>query len=184
MSNRAFSPGRFWAVVAKEFIQMRRDRITLVMMLGIPIVQLILFGYAINSDPRHLPTAVLSGDNSVFSRSIVSAMQNSSYFHVVREVASRTESQKMLRNGDAQFVLTIPELFGRRLIRGERPVLLLEADATDPSAASNALASFHEVVRSALQRDLKGPLSHLAACDDPVDIRIHPPVQSRSHLPI
>ena len=174
MSNRAFSPGRFWAVVAKEFIQMRRDRITLVMMLGIPITQLILFGYAINSDPRHLPTAVLSGDNSVFSRSIVSAMQNSSYFHVVREVDSRAEAQEMLRNGSAQFVLTIPELFGRRLIRGEKPVLLLEADATDPSAASSALASFHEIIKRALQKDLKGPLLHLASGDSPVDLRIHP----------
>jgi ABC-2 type transport system permease protein len=174
MNNRTFSPGRFWAVVAKEFIQMRRDRITLVMMLGIPLAQLILFGYAINSDPRHLPTAILSGDNSVFSRSIVCAMQTSSYFDVVREISTRGQAGEVLRTGDAQFVLTIPELFGRRLIRGERPVLLLEADATDPSAASNALASFHEIVKRALAKDLKGPLSHLVPADFPVDIRIHP----------
>ena len=174
MKTRTFSLSRFWAVVAKEFIQMRRDRVTLVMMLGIPLTQLILFGYAINSDPRHLPTAILSGDNSVFSRSIVTAMQTSSYFDVVREIRTRAEAGEVLRNGDAQFVLTIPELFGRRLIRGERPVLLLEADATDPSAASNALASFHEIVRRALQKDLKGPLSHLAPSDFPVEVRIHP----------
>lgn len=174
MNSRTFSPGRFWAVVAKEFIQMRRDRVTLMMMLGIPLTQLILFGYAINSDPRHLPTAILSGDNSVFSRSIVSAMQTSSYFDVVREISTRSEAGEMLRNGEAQFVLTIPALFGRRMIRGERPVLLLEADATDPSAAGNALASFHEIVKRALQKDLKGPLSHLAPTDFPVDIRIHP----------
>jgi len=152
---------------------MRRDRITLGMMLGIPLTQLILFGYAINSDPRHLPTAVLSGDNSAFSRSIVTAMQTSSYFHVVREAQSRTDAQEMLRSGTVQFVLTIPELFGRRIVRGERPVLLLEADATDPSASSNAVAAFHEIVRRALQQDLKGPLSHLAPPDFPVDIRIH-----------
>ena len=174
MNSRTFSFGRFWAIVAKEFIQMRRDRVTLVMMLGIPLTQLILFGYAINSDPRHLPTAILSGDNSIFSRSIVSAMQTSSYFGGIREISSRADATMMLRKGEVQFVLTIPELFGRRLIRGERPVLLLEADATDPSAASNALASFNEIIKRALQKDLKGPLSHLAPADYPVNVRIHP----------
>ena len=173
MHKRAFSFGRFWAVVAKEFIQMRRDRVTLAMMLGIPLTQLILFGYAINSDPRHLPTAVLSGDNSVFSRSIVAAMQTSSYFDVVREAVSRTDAQQMLRSGTVQFVLTIPELFGQRIVRGEQPVLLLEVDATDPSASSNAVSAFHEIVRRALQQDLKGPLSPSAPAEVPVDIRIH-----------
>ena len=173
MHKRAFSLGRFWAVVAKEFIQMRRDRVTLAMMLGIPLTQLILFGYAINSDPRHLPTAVLSGDNSVFSRSIVAAMQTSSYFDVVREAVSRTDAQQMLRSGTVQFVLTIPELFGQRIVRGEQPVLLLEVDATDPSASSNAVSAFHEIVRRALQQDLKGPLSPSAPAEFPVDIRIH-----------
>lgn len=173
MHKRAFSFGRFWAIVAKEFIQMRRDRITLGMMLGIPLTQLILFGYAINSDPRHLPTAVLSGDNSVFSRSIVAAMQTSSYFRVVREAVSRAQAQAMLRSGTVQFVLTIPELFGQRIVRGERPVLLLEADATDPSASSNAVAAFHEIVGRALEQDLIGPLSHMAPATFPVDIRIH-----------
>lgn len=173
MSTKTFSLARFWAVVAKEFVQMRRDRMTLAMMLGIPLTQLILFGYAINSDPRHLPTAVLSGDNSTFSRSIVSAMQTSRYFDVTREIGSRAEARQLLQNGEVQFVLTIPELFGRRLIRGERPVLLLEADATDPSATSRAVGSFHEIVRSALEQDLKGPLAHLAQTDSPVDIRIH-----------
>jgi ABC-2 type transport system permease protein len=173
MSTKTFSLARFWAVVAKEFVQMRRDRMTLAMMLGIPLTQLILFGYAINSDPRHLPTAVLSGDNSTFSRSIVSAMQTSRYFDVTREISSRAEARQLLQNGEVQFVLTIPELFGRRLIRGERPVLLLEADATDPSATSRAVGSFHEIVRRALEQDLKGPLAHLAQTDSPVDIRIH-----------
>lgn len=173
MYRKTFSIARFWAVVAKEFIQMRRDRLTLAMMLGIPLTQLILFGYAINSDPRHLPTAILSGDNSVFSRAIVSAMQTSTYFDVTREIRSRAEANRMIQNGEVQFVLTIPELFGRRLIRGERPMLLLEADATDPSATSNAVASFHEIVKRALRQDLRGALSHLAPTDSPVDIRIH-----------
>ncbi len=173
MSTKSFSLARFWAIVAKEFVQMRRDRMTLAMMLGIPLTQLILFGYAINSDPRHLPTAILSGDNSPFSRSIVSAMQTSRYFDVTRRINSRAEARQLLQNGEVQFVLTIPELFGRRLLRGERPVLLLEADATDPSATSRAVGSFGEIVRSALEPDLKGPLAHLAQTDLPVDIRIH-----------
>lgn len=173
MIRKTFSLGRLWAVVAKEFIQMRRDRITLAMMLGIPLAQLVLFGYAINSDPRHLPTAVLSGDNSVFSRSIVSAMQTSTYFDVTLEIESRADAQRLLDRGEVQFVVTIPELFGRKLIRGERPVLLLEADATDPSATAMAVTSFDEIVTRALEQDLKGPLSHLFPPDSPVDIRVH-----------
>lgn len=173
MHRMAFSLGRLWAVVAKEFIQMRRDRMTLAMMLGMPLAQLILFGYAINADPRHLPTAILSGDNSIFSRSIVSAIQTSRYFRVTHEISTRSEANRMLRNGEVQFVLTIPELFGRRLIRGERPVLLLEADATDPSATSGAVASFNKIVLTALEQDLKGSLAGLSPGMPPVDVRIH-----------
>jgi len=173
MSPKTFSLARFWAVVAKEFVQMRRDRTTLAMMLGLPLTQLILFGYAINADPRHLPTAVLSGDNSIFSRSIVSGIQTSSYFDVTRQISSRAEANQLIQKGEVQFVLTIPELFGRKLIRGERPVLLLEVDATDPSATGRAVGSFSEIVRSALEPDLKGPLAHLAPADLPVDIRVH-----------
>ena len=173
MASGFFSPRRFWAVVVKEFIQMRRDRLTFAMMIGIPLIQLILFGYAINADPRHLPTAVLSGDNSIFSRTIVSAMQNSSYFDLVRQIRSRAEADTLLRQGRVQFVLTIPEQFGKSLLRGERPVLLLEADATDPSATSNAVASFRELVDRALRRDLTGPLAHLVPGDSAVTLRIH-----------
>jgi ABC-2 type transport system permease protein len=173
MANGFFSPRRFWAVVVKEFIQMRRDRLTFAMMIGIPLIQLILFGYAINADPRHLPMAILSGDNSIFSRTIVSAMQNSSYFDLVRQIRSRAEADILLRQGRVQFVLTIPEQFGRSLLRGERPVLLLEADATDPAATSNAVASFRELVDRALRRDLTGPLVHLLPGDSAATLRIH-----------
>jgi ABC-2 type transport system permease protein len=173
MAGGFFSPRRFWAVVVKEFIQMRRDRLTFAMMIGIPLIQLILFGYAINADPRHLPLAVLSGDNSVFSRTIVSAMQNSTYFDLVQEIHSRAEADNLLREGRVQFVLTIPEQFGRRLLRGERPVLLLEADATDPAATSNALSTFREVVDRSLRRDLTGSLSHLVPSGSAVTLRIH-----------
>ena len=133
---KAFSWNRFLAVLAKEFIQMRRDRLTFAMIVGIPIIQLILFGYAINADPKALPTAVLAVDNSTFSRSFVRAMENSGYFRVVRHAATEAEADRALQVGEVQFVLTIPENFARKLVRGERPVLLVQADATDPAATS------------------------------------------------
>ncbi len=173
MNTGYFSPGRLWAVVVKEFIQMRRDRLTFAMMIGIPLIQLTLFGFAINSDPRHLPTVVLSGDNSVFSRSVVTAMQNSTYFDVLRSIASRAEARQLLAEGEIQFVLTIPEQFGRRIIRGEKPVLLLEADATDPAAAANAMTSFREIVSRSIYRELDGPLADLRPADYPVTPMVH-----------
>jgi ABC-2 type transport system permease protein len=168
-----FSFPRFAAVVAKEFVQMRRDRLTFAMMIGLPLIQLVLFGYAINSDPRHLPTAVLSADNSVFSRSIISAMRTSSYFEIDETLTSREQAVRQLALGRTQFVVTIPENFGRDLARGDRPTLLIEADATDPSATSNAISAMREAVSQALSRDLRGPLSDLAPTAFPVDIRIH-----------
>jgi len=173
MFTKFFSFSRLWAIVMKEFIQMRRDRLTFGMMIGIPLLQLILFGYAINSDPRHLPTAILCADNSVFSRSIVASMQNSTYFYVEQNIKSRDEAARLLHLGDIQFVLTIPEMFSQRLIRGEKPVLLLEADATDPAATSGAIMAFREIVKRAVYQDLKGAVSHLKADEEPVSIRIH-----------
>lgn len=173
MNARLFSPGRFLAVVAKEFVQMRRDRLTFAMMIGIPLLQVVLFGYAINTDPRRLPTAVLSADNSEFSRSVVSAMQTSTYFKITRQIGSRDEARRLLQGGEVQFVVTIPENFGRDLMRGERPEILLEADATDPVATAGSTAGFKEIVNRALARELKGVLGDLAPGQDPVDVRVH-----------
>src|ERR1039458_9028257 len=103
MKSVSFSVPRFWAIVGKEFIQMRRDRLTFGMMVGIPLLQLVLFGYAINSDPKHLPTAIYSADNSVFSRTIVWGLRNSSYFDVVREPKNEAEIQRLLAQGTVQF---------------------------------------------------------------------------------
>lgn len=168
-----FSWQRFLAIVAKEFTQMRRDRVTFAMMIGIPLIQLVLFGFAINTDPRHLPTAVLSADHSPFSRSIVAALQTSTYFDLTRILDSRAEARQLLRQGRTVFVITIPEQFSRKLVRGERPVLLIEADATDPAATSHAVAALGRIVHQALVPDLKGPLHPLAAGPSPIDIRIH-----------
>jgi len=173
MSGYRFSFARFWAVLLKEFVQMRRDRLTFAMMVGIPILQLILFGFAINADPKALPTAVLAADNSEFSRSFVSALENSGYFRVVRQVRSEAEAHLALAEGEVQFVLTIPEGFARKLVRGERPVLLLEADATDPAATSNALAALLTLNQIALDRDLDGVLSHLKGRPPAFEVRVH-----------
>jgi ABC-2 type transport system permease protein len=168
-----FSPARFWAMVVKEFIQMRRDRLTFGMMVGIPLLQLTLFGYAINSDPKHLPTAVLLADNGPQGRTLLYAVQNSSYFDFVRQVRTEDEGKNALARGEVQFVVNIPENFTRDFLRGARPAVLVEADATDPAATGNALAALSALLNSALQNDLKGPLAFLSAANGPIDLRVH-----------
>ena len=168
-----FNLRRFAAIVVKEFIQMRRDRMTFGMMIGIPLLQLILFGFAINSDPKHLPTAVLDADRSAFSRSIAMALKQSAYFDFIREASSEHAIRRMLAEGEVQFVVHIPEGFSRRLVRGERPALLIEADATDPVATGNALSSLQELTRGALDAELTGPLARLRAAPGPVEVRVH-----------
>lgn len=171
MSHFAFH--RFWAIVLKEFVQMRRDRVTFGMMVGIPLMQLMLFGFAINSDPKHLATGVLNADRGPFGRSIITAMQHSDYFAFDHEVRTEADAQRLLELGEVQFIVNIPEGFSRQLMRGDRPVLLVEADATDPGATGNALAALEAVVQSALARDLRGPLANLRASPDPVELRVH-----------
>ena len=167
------SLARLWGIAWKEFIQLRRDRLTFGMIVGIPIVQLLLFGFAINSDPKHLPMALHIADNSVFTRTFISSLKNTDYFQMTAMVNSTEEVEQLLAEGEVQFVLTIPADFSRQLVRGERPVLLLEADATDPAATSNALASLMTLGQSALNRDLKGPWQHLQASALPFEVRIH-----------
>lgn len=168
-----FSFARFWAMVVKEFVQMRRDRVTFGMMMGIPMIQLILFGFAINSDPKHLPTAVLLADHGPQGRTVLSAIRNSSYFDFVRQVVTEEEGHAVLARGEVQFVVNIPENFTRDLLRGDRPAILVEADATDPAATSNALGSLDLVINTALQHDLKGPLAFLMGQTSPIDLRVH-----------
>ncbi|MFC3109835.1 ABC transporter permease [Undibacterium arcticum] len=171
MTN-AINWARFVAILLKEFRQIRRDRLTFAMMVGVPILQLILFGFAINTDPKHLPLAVVQGDQSEFSRSFIAGLENSGYFRVTRRPASEAEGNRLLERGDVQFVLVIPPDFSRRLIRGERPALLLAADATDPAAGGNALAALNSVGRQALAHDLSGALAGLAPIDLPFELRV------------
>jgi ABC-2 type transport system permease protein len=169
----SFNFHRFWAVVVKEFIQMRRDRLTFGMMVGIPIIQLILFGFAINSNPKHLPTAIYAADNSPFARTVIWALHNSSYFDLTREAHSAAEIKTMLAEGEVQFAVTVPVDFSRKLLRGEKPDLLLEADATDPSAVGFATAAINQLTFSVLDRDLIGPLAKLRGSSPPFNLVTH-----------
>jgi ABC-2 type transport system permease protein len=167
-----FSFNRFVAVFMKEFVQMRRDRITFGMMIGVPMMQLVLFGYAINSDPKNLPAALVMGENSTFARSIVSAIERTEYFRFREAPVTEAEADWMLRTGEIQFAVTIPPHFSDDLVRGRRPAIAVEADATDPVATVNAVSALTNLDRTALQHDLKGPLQSLSPGQTPFELRI------------
>ena len=169
----AFSYSRWAGIIVKEFIQLKRDRLTFGMIIGIPVLQLILFGYAINSDPRQLPTAVLAADAGPYSRTLLSAMQTSGYFRIERFAASEEEIEGLMARGAVQFAVTIPENFERKLVRGERPALLVEADAADPAAIGNAVGALTQIATLSLQRDLQGALEDLRPVLAPVEMRVH-----------
>ena len=169
----AFSFSRWWGIVIKEFIQLKRDRLTFGMIVGIPIMQLLLFGFAINNDPKGLPTAVIAAEQSEFSRSFVRGLENTGYFRVVKVLASESEGEALLTRGDVQFVATIPVDFSRKLLRGEKPALLLVADATDPAATSNALSAIVQLSQSVFSRDLAGTLPALNNGSSPFEVRVH-----------
>jgi ABC-2 type transport system permease protein len=168
-----FSFRRIWALLVKELLQMRRDHITLAMIVGIPLMQLFVFGFAINLNPKNLPAAISVGDPGPFSRSIVAALHNSSYFHIVAETKSPAEPRRMLQTGQAVFVVEIPPDFSRDIVRGAQPDLLIEADATDPAAGSYALAAFNALAATALRDDLVGPLAARAQGPPPFNTVTH-----------
>lgn len=163
---------RLWAVVVKEFIQMRRDRMTFGMMIGIPLIQLLLFGFAINSNPKNLPTAVVLGDSGPPVATLLQGMKNSGYFAISGRL-DEPSAREALALGSVQFVLTIPPDFTRSFLRGDRPQILLEADATDPAATGNAVSAIQTLVSGVWDRDLTGPLARLAGTPGPADLVIH-----------
>jgi len=174
MANKyGFSFSRWLGILLKEFIQLRRDRLTFGMIIGIPILQLMLFGFAINSDPRHLPTAVVMADPGPFSRAYLAAMRHSDYFDVVGSAVSSAEADLLLERGDVQFVVTFPPNFNRDLVRGERPTLLVEADATDPMAAGGAISVLNHLGREVFAPDLPGALRAPVPENGFVDLRVH-----------
>ncbi|MEJ0044681.1 MAG: ABC transporter permease [Rhizomicrobium sp.] len=157
--NSRFSLRRINAVLIKEFIQLRRDRLTFALILGVPLMQLLLFGFAINNDPKHLPTAVSILDPGTFANSIVAALRNSGYFDIVRATDDPVVARRLLAEDKVSFVVEIPVNFSRDLVRGAHPELLIEADATDPASASNAVGALGEIASDALRDDLTGPLA-------------------------
>ena len=168
----ARSWGRIVAVLRKEFVQLRRDRLTFAMMIGVPIMQLVLFGYAINGDPRQLPTAVVAADNGPLVRAVVRAAENTGYFKVTATV-SDTQAEQLIASGRVQFALVFPADFSRRLLRGERPALTVYADATDPAATGPAVAALQALPALALAHELKGPLAGLRPGAQPFELLVH-----------
>lgn len=151
--NAAFSIARLAALLIKEFIQMRRDRITFAMMLGVPLAQLLLFGYAINSDPKQLPAALVAVSQDHYTRAMVSALETTGYYRFDHVTASAAEAETLIASGRVVFVVTVPSDFARRVDRGDRPQILIEADATDPSVASGAISTLGTVANQALLRE-------------------------------
>src|SRR5215218_497640 len=147
------SLSRFYATFAKELIQLRRDRITFATMIFIPLMQLLLFGYAINTDPKHLPTAVLVQDNGTFARSLLGALHRSEYFDIVKVARSPSELDREIARGRVQFAVTIPGDFTQRVVRRDNAQILVEADATDPAATGPAVAAVAQMPQYALMHD-------------------------------
>ena len=170
---RRFSVQRTAAVFIKELQQMLRDRLTFAMALGVPVLQLVLFGYAINTDPKTLPTALVSADTGSMARALSAALQNSGYFRIVHAGTSERDGGALIESGRAQFMVAIPSDFSRRVVRGERPAILMEVDGTDPSASGNAIAALAQLSEHALDRELQGPLAHLRGTPAPYEFRIH-----------
>jgi ABC-2 type transport system permease protein len=171
--STVFSLGRFSAVLTKEFIQMRRDRITFGMMIGIPIFLLLLFGYAINTDPKHMPALVEIDDNGPVTRAVIAGMKNSEYFDFKGAVSGIAAGDEALRNGTANFVVVIPTNFETDLVRGRKPSILIATDATDPTASAGALGAVSGIISRAISETMTGPLAGLAPTAPPFSIIAH-----------
>lgn len=173
--NYGFSVNRLTAVIIKEFTQMWRDKFTFAMMLFIPVVQLILFGFAINSNPKHLPTAIVSSDHSQLTRSFITGLENTDYFKMVETNIDEKRAEFLLARGDILFIVRIPAYFTRDLIRGEKkPSILVTADATDPIASGNAIAALNGLANQVFTLDLSRGLRDLIPGPQPYNLIVHP----------
>src|SRR5262245_23677479 len=164
---------RIGAVFLKELVQMRRDRPTFAIMLMVPVMQLVLFGYAINTDPRHLPAVVEMREDGPMTRAFLSSLRASTFVDIVAVTTTAEQGEAMLRSGQANFLIVIPEGFERRLVRGERPQILIAADASDPVAAGGALGAVERVAQQAFAPEFEGALSYLAQGPPPYEIVVH-----------
>lgn len=164
---------RLLAMIYKEALQLRRDRLTFAMMFGIPIMQLVLFGFAINNDPKGLPTAILTSDHSALTRALISTIGNTGYFSFTNAVATEKEADELLQRGAVQFIITIPGDFTRKLIRREQAQIVIEADATDPATTSGALAAVDRAISQTLTREFSGPLALYRTGESSAEILLH-----------
>jgi ABC-2 type transport system permease protein len=171
--RQRFSGARWWSIVLKEFTQLRRDRLTFAMIIGIPIMQMAIFGFAINLIPRHLDTGIISADDTNVTRSFIEAMQNSSYFRIVERLPNEDAGREALAQGKLLFVINIPPGFTRQLLRREHPSILIEADATDPTTTGSAIAAVNGITQEVIQRELTGPLASLQSSPAPFDVNVH-----------
>ena len=168
-----FSWQRLKAIIKKEFIQLTRDRATLGMIIMLPVMQLLLFGYAINTDPKHLPTAVISEDNSFLTRSIIAGLQNSEYFKITQNVSSDKQGNDLLRQGKVLFVVSIPDNFTKDVLQQRRPEILLQADATDATAIAGAVSALNGITQKVIQENLDGSLAYLKNEQPAFSIIVH-----------
>ncbi len=170
---KLFAWGRLVAMINKEFIQTIRDRTTLIMIITMPLIQLTLFGYAINNNPKHLPAILVSADSSPFTRSILYGLQQTDYFAYSKGIKTEKQARRLLQEGKTKFIVNIPANFSQQVIRGQHPTILVEADATDPSAVSNVVNALNEIQQTVLNPDLNGPLNKLKPTDPPFHIITH-----------
>ena len=173
VASRAFSLHRMLAIFIKEFQQMLRDRLTFAMAVGVPVMQLVLFGYAINTDPKGLPTVLVASDSGPLAHSFTAALQNTGYFRITHQSASERDAEALVERGEVQFMVVVPPDFSARVLRGERPAVLVSVDATDPSASGNAIAALAALDAQALRHDLVGPLAALRPRPAPFELRVH-----------
>ena len=163
---------RTWAMVVKEFVQMRRDRMTFATMIFVPVLQLTLFGYAINTDPKHMPAVVLTRDSGPLTRAVLAALENTDYFDFKEQVRDPEEMDRLIRSGKVQFGIEIPASFERDVRRGDRPAILVIADATDPVSTGTAISAVQGVVDTALRRELRGPDAEVKSTPAPFEVTL------------
>ncbi|WP_374396849.1 ABC transporter permease [Tabrizicola sp.] len=171
--QRLFSLRRLRTLITKEVIQMRRDRITFAMMIGVPLMQLMLFGFAINSDPKGLPAALVAPTQDRFTRAMVSALETTGYYRFTHVGLTAAEAEFLISRGDVSFVVTVPSDFGHRVLRGDHPQILIEADATDPSVASGAISTLGTVAADALLRETGGEAEARARAAAQLSVVVH-----------
>jgi ABC-2 type transport system permease protein len=164
---------RVFAVFLKELVQMRRDRPTFAIMIMMPVMQLVLFGYAINTDPRHMPAVVEMREDGPMTRAFLASLTQSTYVDIIAVTQRAEDGEAMIRSGRATFLISIPEGFERRLVRGERPQILIAADASDPVASGGAIAAIQQVAAQAFAPEFQGPLAFLASSPTPYEVVVH-----------